>query len=268
MTVRQGITPATPVPVDSTRSLADLRPAEGLGRGTAVLIADGSIQAVPMRMPPGAWALLVTAADRQTTHGEIVLFAGEWREHEYPASGCEGDLILRLAPPVTANAAEDTVAVQLAIAAYGEWIPAGTWPSLGHDWPAVVAPAAAAIMGTYIAAAEAEPPMPRSMRVVGNRVVRRIGLLDLLDAGLLVEGEELLYRRPSLGVHRSGQVVGQGMLQLDDGRTCTSLSAANAALGSPHQSGWKTWFRARDGRPMFELRDDYKSTMDGRHGVG
>src|SRR5438094_206365 len=83
-TDRLEVTPTTPDPAKGTRSLADLRVAEGLGREAAVLIADGAIGAVPMRMPPGAWALLVTAADRSAASGEVVLFAGEWCEHAYP----------------------------------------------------------------------------------------------------------------------------------------------------------------------------------------
>jgi len=167
VTVRLEVTPTTPDPAKGTRSLADLRVAEGLGREAAVLIADGAIGAVPMRMPPGAWALLVTAADRSAASGEVVLFAGEWCEHAYPATWCEGDLVLRLAPPAAAEADTegDAVAVRLTVAEDGRWLPAGTWPRLGRDWPAVVAPAAAAILGTSIDAAEADPPTSRPKRV-------------------------------------------------------------------------------------------------------
>jgi len=164
VTVRLEVAPSTAEPAKGTRGLADLRVAEGLGREAAVLIADGAIGAVPMRMPPGAWALLVTAADRSAASGEVVLFAGEWCEHEYPAPWCEGDLVLRLAPPAATEEA-DVVAVRLTVADHGRCLPAGTWPRLGRDWPAVVAPAAAAIMGTSVAAAEADPPAPRPTRV-------------------------------------------------------------------------------------------------------
>ena len=44
-----------------------------------------------------------------------------------------------------------------------------------------------------------------------------------------------------------GQVTAQGLLRLDDGRAFTTPSAATTALGSPHQSGWVLWCRARDG---------------------
>lgn len=268
MTVRLEVAPTAPIPADGPRNLAELRVAEALGREAAVLIADGGIQAVPLRMPPGAWALLVTAADRWAASGEVVLFAGEWCEHEYPATGCDGDLVLRLAPPAMADPADDAVAVQLALADHDRWTPAGTWPRLGRDWPAVVAPTAAAIMGSYIDAAEADPPAPKPMRVFGNRSVSRVGVRDLLAAGLLATGDELVYRRPGLGVHRTGQVTAQGMLRLDDGRLFTTPSAATTALGSPHQNGWAFWCRARDGRTLLDLRNEYKSTMDGRHAAG
>lgn len=267
MAVRLEVAPAAPAPADGARSLTDLRVAEALGREAAVLIADGGIKAVPMRMPPGAWALLVTAADRRAASGEVVLFAGQWCEHEYPAAGCDGDLVVRLAPPAATDA-DDAVAVRLALADPGRWMPAGTWPRLGRDWPAVVAPAAAAIMGSYIDAAEADPPAPRPMRVFGNRAVARVGVRDLLNAGLLDTGDELVYRRPGLGVHRTGQVTAQGMLRLDDGRLFTTPSAATTALGSPHQNGWAFWCRARDGRTLLDLRNEYQSTMDGRHVAG
>ncbi|GAA5119713.1 hypothetical protein [Haloechinothrix salitolerans] len=269
MAVRLEVVPATnPAPAGGARRLADLRVAEALGREAAVLIADGALQAVPMRMPPGAWALLVTAADRWAASGEVVLFAGEWCEHEYPASGCDGDLVLRLAPPVATDTDDDAVTVRLALADQGRWMPAGTWPRLGRDWPAVVAPAAAAIMGSYLDAAEADPPAPQPMRVFGNRSVARVGVRDLLAAGLLAAGDELVYRRPGLGVHRTGQVTAQGMLRLDDDRLFTTPSAATTALGSPHQNGWAFWCRARDGRTLLDLRNEYKSTMDGRHAAG
>lgn len=268
MTVRFEVAPAAPAPADSPRSLTDLRVAEALGREAAVLIADGRIQAVPMRMPPGAWALLITAADRWAASGEVVLFAGEWCEHEYPATGCDGDLVLRLVPPAASDSDDEVVAVRLALADHGQWMPAGTWPRLGRDWPAVVAPVAATIMGTYIDAAEADPPAPRPMPVFGNRSVGRIGVRDLLHAGLLATGDELVYRRPGLGVHRTGQVTAHGMLQLDDGRLFTTPSGATTALGSPHQNGWGFWCRARDGRTLLELRNEYKSTVDGRNAAG
>ncbi|WP_020670198.1 hypothetical protein [Amycolatopsis nigrescens] len=271
MTVRLEVAPATPDPAGGGRRLADLRVAEGLGREAAVLIADGGIQAVPMRMPPGAWALLVTAADRWAASGEVVLFAGHWCEHAYPASGCDGDLVLQLALPAADEAAEagaDAVAVRLAVADHGRWMPAGTWPRLGRDWPAVVAPVAAAIMGASIAAGEADPPARRPMRVFGSRSARRVGLRDLLDAGLVAAGDELVYRRPGLGVHWTGQVTAQGMLRLDDGRVFATPSGATDALGSPNQTGWRFWRRARDGHTLLDLRTEYKSTMDGFHAAG
>lgn len=255
---------ALAAPAGGTRSLADLRVAEALGREAAVLIADAGIRAVPMRMPAGAWALLVTAADRGATSGEVVLFAGEWCEHEYPASGGDGDLVLQLAPPAATDA-DDAVAVSLALVDHGRWTPAGTWPRLGRDWPAVVAPAAAAIMGTCIDAAEADLPARRPMPAFGNRSLARVGLRDLLDVGLLGTGDELVYRRPGLGVYRTGRVTAQGMLRLDDGRLFTTPSAATTALGSPHQNGWVFWYRAHDGRTLLELRNEYRSTMDWRN---
>lgn len=94
------------------------------------------------------------------------------------------------------------------------------------------------------------------MRVFGNRSVARVCLRDLLAAGLLDAGDELVYRRPGLGVHRTGQVTAEGMLRLDDGRLFTTPSAASTALGSPHQNGWHFWCRTRDGRTLWELRDD------------
>ncbi|NKQ51998.1 hypothetical protein HFP15_03785 [Amycolatopsis sp. K13G38] len=249
------------VTVDGAPSLTDLRVTEGLAREDAVLIADGGIQAVPMRMPPGAWALLVTAADRLAATGEVVLFAGQWCEHEYPASGCRGDLIVQLASPTATDDESDAVCVRLAVADGDRWIPAGTWPRRGHDWPEVVAPAAAAIMGAYIDAAEVAPPVPPPMQVIGRG---RVSLRDLLAAGLVDAGEQLVYWRPGLGVHRTGQLTAEGLLRLDDGRLFTNPSAATTALGSPHQNGWQFWCRVSDGRTLWDLRSEYKSTMDAR----
>ncbi len=61
---------------------------------------------------------------------------------------------------------------------------------------------------------------------------RRVRISDLIDAGLLTPGQELLFQRPRAGeVHRA-MVTDSGGIRLADGQDFTSPSGAAAAVTS------------------------------------
>jgi hypothetical protein len=84
---------------------------------------------------------------------------------------------------------------------------------------------------------------------------RRVQLADLLEAGLLHEGDSLIWRRPRVGDAYRAVVTAEGSLRLDDGRVFTSPSrAAKEAAGIPAYDGWYAW-RLND-KTLHALRED------------
>lgn len=68
-----------------------------------------------------------------------------------------------------------------------------------------------------------------------------ITLADLLEAGVIEEGENLVWRRPQVGELHEATVNDRGEVILEGGRVCSSLStAANTAAGGSN-NGWKCW---------------------------
>ena len=68
---------------------------------------------------------------------------------------------------------------------------------------------------------------------------RRVRMTDLLDAGILQPGEELMWRRPRLNETYTAIVRPNGSIELPDGRTFSSPSrAATEAANVPACDGW------------------------------
>lgn len=84
---------------------------------------------------------------------------------------------------------------------------------------------------------------------------RRLRIADLLDAGLLQPGQELIWKRPRVGHEYRAAVTDEGQIMLEDGRPFSSPSrAAMEAAGIPSYDGWYAW-RLGDGGPtLHELR--------------
>ncbi|WP_158624114.1 CBS domain-containing protein [Micromonospora sp. HM5-17] len=84
---------------------------------------------------------------------------------------------------------------------------------------------------------------------------RRVRISDLLDAGLLTDGQELFFeQRLGMTPHRS-TVVSPGRLRLPDGREfATPSAAASAASGLGTVPGWEAWRVGRNGPTLHELR--------------
>jgi hypothetical protein len=121
---------------------------------------DDDVVDVPTRMPDGVWAWLVAAVDLDPNDGPTLL-QGRWVTEQPSASPLyDGDLVVRLAAP--RFGAEDVVAVEMLLCYADRWTRVGHWPILGSDWPRVVAPTAAAVMGLWCDVAEAahltDPP--------------------------------------------------------------------------------------------------------------
>ena len=87
----------------------------------------------------------------------------------------------------------------------------------------------------------------------GRRVAGSLG--DLVRAGILVAGDELVWVRPQVGERHACVVQEDGNLRMPDGSTRASpTDAANALAGGSH-NGWMVWrVPNRDGRQLGELR--------------
>ncbi len=89
---------------------------------------------------------------------------------------------------------------------------------------------------------------------------RRVEVADLLDAGLVAEGDELVWTRPRLGETYSARILDTGQIQISDGRSFATLSrAAIEAADVPAYDGWAAW-HLLDGRSMRVLRDEFLRT--------
>jgi hypothetical protein len=81
-------------------------------------------------------------------------------------------------------------------------------------------------------------------------------LSDLLDEGLLHEGEELIWKRPRVGQEFTATVTEDGRLRLADGRTFSSPSrAAMEAANIPSYDGWYAWRTKATTETLHALRE-------------
>lgn len=78
-----------------------------------------------------------------------------------------------------------------------------------------------------------------------------------MDAGLIREHEEVVWRRPRVGEEYQATVTAEGAIQLADGRSFSSPSrAAKEAAGIPAYDGWYAWRLTHDGRSLHQLRQE------------
>ncbi|WP_186382926.1 hypothetical protein, partial [Amycolatopsis rhizosphaerae] len=231
-----------------------IREWEGLPPGTMILVPEFDVP--PMRCPADAWAMLVSAVDVITDAdheraGEVALFAGCWMVGKPPANNShDGDLVVRLTAPADPLASERLADVELLLAHQGRWQRVGLWQGLDDNWPRILAPTAAALMGLKGDATQVAGS-PGTTRAV-------CGVAELLGAGLVTEGEELIWERPLLGLRCTARVRSDGALVLTDGRAYASPSAAITALGSNRQNGWGAFRRMPDGRTLADLRNELR----------
>ena len=103
-------------------------------------------------------------------------------------------------------------------------------------------------------AEEAESQKPRSAYLLDGR---RVTIADLLDAGLLVAGDTLRFRRPRRGENHRAVVTASGALALDGGQEFRSPSrAATVAADLRAVDGWHAWTTASS-RSLDSLRQQF-----------
>ena len=248
------------------RGEATMRAGEGLWPDTLTLVP--AFGPPPMRCPDDVWAMLVTAVDiisdaDPDRADEVVLFAGSWVPEQPPADSLyDGDLVVRLthpAEPTYPLPRDHATDVEMLLAYQGRWQRVGQWNGIDDRWPGIVAPTVAAVMGLHGDATEAtvvwsETPPPSTSPPLIKRA--RGGVAELLDAGLVTAGEELVWNRPRLGARHTASIRGDGTLILADGRVYANPTGATTALGGNHQNGWSTFRRVSDGRTLGELRTE------------
>lgn len=93
---------------------------------------------------------------------------------------------------------------------------------------------------------------------------KAIKIPDLLEAGLLLGGDSLVWVRPQKGEEYHAEVVDNGSVRLADGRAFTSPSrAAMEAADLPAYDGWYAWTVTRLGVRLDDLRRDLHETATG-----
>ncbi|MCE9620837.1 MAG: DUF262 domain-containing protein [Actinomycetia bacterium] len=84
-------------------------------------------------------------------------------------------------------------------------------------------------------------------------------VLDLVEAGLLSPGDELVWSRPQVGDRHVCVVTNDGHLKLPDGRTKRTPSGAAIAMAGGSFDGWEVWrVPAKANQSLGDLRDDYE----------
>jgi hypothetical protein len=82
-------------------------------------------------------------------------------------------------------------------------------------------------------------------------------LLDLINAGLLKAGEQVVMHQPRLGRKFTAAVTGGGGLELPDGRVFKSPSGASNACTNTMSNGWANWSTA-NGKSLDDLRRELR----------
>jgi hypothetical protein len=92
-----------------------------------------------------------------------------------------------------------------------------------------------------------------------SRGSRRVTISQVVQAGLLIPGEKLVWERPRKGERWYATVTGNGKLRLDDGSEYpTPTAAARAAAGGRRSGGLDVWKRASDGTGLSEIWKEFR----------
>ncbi|MGX7829004.1 hypothetical protein ACTG9Q_28345 [Actinokineospora sp. 24-640] len=253
-----------------------------------VLLAPAVPHAVPMRPPAGAWGLVVVAVRTTDAAGAPVRFtrdtpapdpahtdtadllAGVWLPEPPPATLHAGDVVVRPRASTTDPALTD---VEVLAAMQGEWRTVGTWEAVDARWPHEVAMAVLTNM-RYLAdaalndaqratltgpiAAAMPNWLSRGLGLAGEpepeaAAPRRApdGLAELLEAGLLAEGEQVVLDGHTATV-KAGGVLHHG----PDEFAVSTVNALATQLCDFTANGWHLWRCARDNRLLADLRTE------------
>lgn len=77
---------------------------------------------------------------------------------------------------------------------------------------------------------------------------------DLLEAGLLQEGDEVDHEQTRMGTYHPATIEADGSLRMD-GRRYTSPSSALVDATGASRNGWTDWRVKRTGESLADLRD-------------
>jgi len=246
-----------------------------------VLLVPAPLPAVPLRPPAGAWGLVVVAV--RTTNATAPdpartdtadLLAGVWLPTRPPAHLHTGDVVVRLQPPYASppHNGDDPARADVVVLAAdeGEWRTIRTWTrSIGARWPHEAAPsvlwqmrhlADAAFNAAQWATlagpiAAALPPGVLSARLAGESAASPAprapdALAELIEAGLVEVGEQLVWNGHTATVREGGVLHDGGPHEF----AVSTVTALATSLAGYTVNGWHLWRRARDDRPLSELR--------------
>ncbi|BAL85562.1 hypothetical protein AMIS_3420 [Actinoplanes missouriensis 431] len=85
---------------------------------------------------------------------------------------------------------------------------------------------------------------------------RRVRILDLIKAGLLNPGQELVFERPRIGEIHRAVVTDNGRIRVADGQEFASPSRAADDVSGTGTDGWYAWRVGDDGPLLDQLRQE------------
>lgn len=238
------------------------------GTAADTIILTPAFSAPPMRCPDDVWAMCVSAVDIANDidpeyTGTVRLFAGWWVGDRPPGDGAySGDLALRLEPPADQTRRCDEVAdIEMLLAYNGQWRRVGYWRGIDNRWPDVIAPTADVAMRLYRDLTETDEwePTPPPTGTRPRMKWARGGIGELLDAGLVTAGDELIWHCRHHGIRHTATILSDGALVLADGRVYANLTGATNALGGIQQNGWDAFRCTSDGRTLADLRTERRA---------
>ncbi|MEV4519210.1 CBS domain-containing protein [Micromonospora tulbaghiae] len=91
---------------------------------------------------------------------------------------------------------------------------------------------------------------------------RRVRVMDLVEAGLLSPGQELVFERPRIGEVYRAAVTQGGRIKVADGQEYSSPSrAAVEVSGAVAMDGWYTWRVGDNGPLLYQLRQQLLKSL-------
>ncbi|WP_198170434.1 restriction system modified-DNA reader domain-containing protein [Actinoplanes awajinensis] len=85
---------------------------------------------------------------------------------------------------------------------------------------------------------------------------RRVRIMDLIKAGLLSPGQELIFERPRIGEIHRAVVTANGRIRVADGQDFASPSRAADDVSGTATDGWYAWRVGEDGPLLDQLRQE------------
>ncbi|KAB7787920.1 GmrSD restriction endonuclease domain-containing protein [Bifidobacterium cebidarum] len=102
--------------------------------------------------------------------------------------------------------------------------------------------------------AQAIENLSQAPAVRTTRSSKRVTIRQVIQAGLLIPGERLVWERPRKGERWYATVTENGRLRLDDGSEYpTPTAAARAAAGGRSSGGLEVWKRTSDGQKLSDI---------------